>query len=303
MQDRTLFVKIKLELLGSDLIIEDADISIELKKTDEEKYNYCDVTIYNLADDTYNLINNKTTSMAVYTDICDTGYSLLFKGNLRNLQKRKKAKKTTKKKTSRKSKTTSNTQQIHYNEPAIRREDEDSDIVTIISLEDGINNYYLDNYVSKSYSGAVTNKYILNDIFKNTQHGNIEISANLDDLVEKTYPRGKVVQGSFKYIVANLAKDGGCNCKINNNILLIRKNEIQDSSYAYTLDSTNCPKPEPETDKKIKILAPFLPTINPLDQIMLDFKDYKGVYKVKSIETKVDNFGKEYETEVIVADK
>jgi len=298
MQDRTLFVKIRLEIIGSDIVIEDADIALELKKTDEEKYNNCEITIYNLKDDTYNLINNTATGVIVYTDMNNQGYSLLFQGNLRQLQKRKKTTKSGKKRKASSSKST-----VHYNEPSIKREQDNSDIATIISLEDGIGNYYTDNYISKSYSGVVTNKYILNDILKNTKHGNIEISANIDDLTEKTYPNGKTLQGSFKKIVTSLCHDGNCDCKISNNILLIRKGSISDGSYGYVLNADNCPKPEPESDKKIKIQAPFLPTINPLDFIKLEFKDYNGIYKVKSIETKIDNFGQDYETEVIVLDK
>lgn len=290
MAERNLFTKIRLEILGTDTIIEDADISVELKKTEEKTKNICEITIYNLSDDTYNRINEKTNSVRVYTDIDGQGYVLFFQGDLRQLQKHKKAVKKPKK-----------TAKVHYNEPSIYRKYSGNDIETIITLEDGMKQYFLNNYVSKSYSGAVTNKTILNDLIQQAKRtNNIEVSANFDDIEEFTFPNGKTCQGDFTSVISNLCKVGKCNCKINNNIIIIQKQEIQGSSFGYVLNGYNCPKPEPGTDKKIEILAPFLPAINPLDFVKLEFDDYDGVYKVIGVESKIDNFGQEYETKITV---
>ena len=81
---RKYFTNIKVEILGADLVIEDADIAVELTKTDEKKPNYCEVTIFNLADDTYNRINSRANSARVYVDIDGLGYALIFAGDLRN---------------------------------------------------------------------------------------------------------------------------------------------------------------------------------------------------------------------------
>lgn len=293
MAQRNLFVKIKLEILGADFIIEDADMSISLKKTNEQKQNTCEIVIYNLSDDTYNKINEKTNAVRVYTDIDGEGYVLLFQGDLRELKKHKKAVKKTKKKTK--------SAKEHYNEPSIYREYSGNDIATKITLEDGIRQYYLDNYISKSYSGAVTNKTILNDLLQQAKRtNNIEVSANFDDIQEYTFPNGKTCQGSFKSVLSSLCKTGNCECKINNNIVVIQNKAIQGNYFGYILDGYNCPKPEPGTDKKIEILAPFLPALNPLDFVRLNFEDYDGVYKVIGVESEIDNFGSRYETKVTV---
>lgn len=288
---RKLFTKIKLEILGADLIIEDADISLEIEKKSEEKYNSCKIIIYNLSDNTYNLINDKTNAVRVYVDIDGEGYTLVFQGDLRQLEKHKKATSTKRK---------SKAKITHYNEPSIFREYSGADIETVISLEDGIKNYVLDNYVSKSYSGRISNKTILNDIFQQAKKNGLQISANIDDIEEKIYPNGKILQCSLKSALQTLCSDGKCDCKINNNIVVIQKKSITGTSFGYILTADNCPKPEFQSDKKIKILAPFLPIINPLDFVRLKFQDLDDVYKVKSVSSRVDNFGKNYETEIIV---
>ena len=73
-----LYTKIKLEIVGADVIIENADISVDLKKSDDGTPNYCTVTIYNLSENTYTLLNSKTTHMRVYTDTNDKAYVLLL---------------------------------------------------------------------------------------------------------------------------------------------------------------------------------------------------------------------------------
>ena len=56
---KPLKTNIKIEIAGANKIIEDADIELEIKKTNEKEPNYCTVTIYNMADSTYNEINDK----------------------------------------------------------------------------------------------------------------------------------------------------------------------------------------------------------------------------------------------------
>lgn len=144
-------LKIKIEILGANIVIDDADVKLKITKTDEAKPNYCTCTIYNLSEDTYNKINNKANSLRIYINHQenqqDNNWVLIFEGNLRDLKKYKKAKQKAKTKlnkdgTPRKArKSTAKPAQQHYNEPPIRREGE-VDIETIIELQDGIKNLF-----------------------------------------------------------------------------------------------------------------------------------------------------------------
>lgn len=294
--------KIKVEILGADIIIEDADISVEYTKTDEEKPNYCDITIYNMSDDTYKRINSRANSARVYADIDGTGYGLIFAGNLRNLQKWKKAKVASKKR-KRKSTRVSKAKP-HFNEPPIRREDDGDNIATIISLEDGKKVAFLDNYVSVSYSGQVTNRYVLNDILSKARQkdSNLKISAEVNALTEYTYPAGKIFQGTLIKVLSSICKTGNAYCTMQNDVIVISstKRDKTNTMYTYLLDGNNCPTPETSTDKELDILAPFIPNLNPFNFVKLNFRDYAGLFQVKKIESKIDNFGDDCESNITV---
>lgn len=295
--NRKFYTKIKVEILGADMIIEDADIALDYEKTDEEKPNTCDITIYNLSDDTYNRLNTRSNAARVYVDIDGQGYNLVFAGNLRNLQKWKKAT-VTKKKTKSKRKA-----KIHFNEPPIRREGE-IDVATIISLEDGRKATYFDNHISKSYSKAVTNKYILQDIlsYVKSRDANVKISADTNALTEYTYPAGVVFQGELINVLTSICKTGNAYCTVQDDVILVSSKAYDKKNVAYTylLDGTNCPSPETNTDKELDILAPYIPTLNPFNFVKLNFRDYVGLFQVKSIKSRIDNFGGDCETKVTV---
>jgi hypothetical protein len=57
------------------------------------------------------------------------------------------------------------------------------------------------------------------------------------------------------------------------------------------LDGTNCPRPEEDTNKEINVDAPVLPALNPDNIVKLDFDKIKGQYKVKKIDTTINNYG------------
>ena len=56
-----LYTKIKLEIVDADIVIENADISVEIKKNSEGSPNYCTLNIYNISQNTYNIINDELT--------------------------------------------------------------------------------------------------------------------------------------------------------------------------------------------------------------------------------------------------
>lgn len=300
---RNYFTKIKVEILGADVIIENADISIEYTKTSEQNPNYCDLIIYNMSDDTYNRINNRANSARVYADIDGQGYALIFAGDLRNMIKWKKATNSSKSKTSSGNKTKN--AKVHYHEAPIRREESDTDIATIISLEDGRKVSFFNNHISRSYKGEVTNKYILDDILRyvKQQDSNIKISSDANTLKEYTYPKGVSFNGSLISVLTSICKTGDAYCTIQDDVILVSSTQIDtaNKAYTYVLNGDNCPTPEQGTDKELVILAPFIPNLNPFNFLKLEFKDYLDLFQVKKIVSKIDNFGESNESKITVS--
>lgn len=291
-----LYTKIKLEIVDADMVIENADTSIEIKKTDQGCPNYCTLNIYNVSQSTYNIINDKANEIRVYVDTDGQGYTLIFEGVLRDITKWKKAKVSSAKK--RKSTKTRKPIQIHYNEPPILRSQDDGNINTTIQLQDGFKNGYLNNFYQKSYAGQVTNKQILNDILdyvKRYTTLGIGITTELD---EKTFPNGRVISGTLMNVLRQTCSTGNCISDIDNNIINIFKKNQTSDVYGYYLHGGICPKPEFNADKEISVDAPFLPAVNVGAFVKLEFEDIDGIYPIKEIDSRIDNFGSSYETKL-----
>ena len=93
MERKPIKTKIRLEVVGADIVIEDANIDLEIKKTGEKEPNYCTCSVYNMSEDTINRIKDKAYHVNCYADINNSGYSLVFTGDLRDIKKWKKPRK------------------------------------------------------------------------------------------------------------------------------------------------------------------------------------------------------------------
>lgn len=283
--------KIRLEIVGADTIIEDADIELEIKKTNEAKPNYCTCTVYNMSDDTYNKIKSKANYVNCYADVNGNGYNLIFAGDLRNLKKPKKARKRKKSKHPRKSTSKSKaTSTPKYFEPPIRIEDDGPDIKTIIELQDGLKTTFLNFPYSISYQGSISSNIILKDAIYTLQSGNSAI-GQYDTPNEIIYPNGFSYCGPIFNLISKLCARGGCRCSIQNGVLSVIRLGGKNLDYIIELNSSNCPRPEEDTNLETNVDAPVLPTLNPDNLILLNFKTINGIKKVYKLETKIDNYG------------
>ena len=287
-----LYTKIRLEIVGANMIIENADISVELSKSDDGSPNYCTCTIYNISEQTYTTLNDKANHIRVYAETNEAqGYQLIFQGDLRDIVKWKKYKSaTTKKGKKRKA------PKVEYESPPITREDSESNIATIIQLQDGIKSSFLNHHYSRSYKGAVSNRKVLGDILDFIQQRTTIGIGNIDTLEEKTYLKGYTIHDTLSNAIRTIAKTGNCTSLIENNVLNVYGNNTKSDVYGYYLHGNICPRPEFNANKEISVLAPFLPTIQIGNYVKLEFNDIEGIYPVKKIETKIDNFGQQYET-------
>lgn len=295
-------IKIKLEFLGADLVIDDADVSLEIKKTDDAKPNYCTITTYNLADDTYIKIRDNVNAVRVYMN---RGYSqdtqdnwvLIFQGDLRDLKKWKKATKTSSGNKKKRKKKRASTAVQHYNEPPVRQETNNADIETIIELQDGCKDGTLNFHYSKSYNGQVTNQMILNDCLNYLKSNGITV-GRIDSLNSITYPKGKVVQGSVLNVLSSIAINGGCRSSFQNGVFSIINASTSNTPEAIVISGDIALNPEFKTDKEIDVSTPLLPSVNPEDYVYLDFDNVEGFYRIKELVHKVDTFGEEYSTDL-----
>lgn len=298
MVTKSLETKIKVEVVGADLIIENLDIDIKVKKTNEATPNTCTCSIWNLSDKTNKILEDKTKTVRIYVSKGGADYILLFEGNLRIALKRVKKKKKPKKPRKSTAKKTP-----HYNEPSFQIEVDGAGVKTILELEDGHKTIVLNPYFSKSYDGVVSNQTIINDCISNFRNNNVAIGA-LPVLPEVIYVNGKTYHGSTITILNKLLLPINCRASIQNNVLSIINKNQKSEEYLIELNSINCARPETKTDNEIEVEAQLLPALNPNDQIYMNFKNnIKGIYKIYQIEHEFDNYGKKESSKLVVKEK
>ena len=284
---------IRLEIVGANMVIEDADIELEIKKTNESAPNYCTCTVYNMSMATYNQIKSKAYYVNCYADINGAGYTLVFAGDLRNLKKPRKARKRKSRavKHHRKSKGTSTiASEPKYFEPPIRTEDDGPDVKTIIELQDGLKSIFLNFPYSVSYKGSVSSNKILSDAISAFRAGSAV--GQYDTPNETIYSNGFCYCGPIVNLIHNMCARGGCRFSIQNGIASVIRNGGKNLDYMFELNSSNCPAPEEDTNLEINVDAPIdIITINPDNYVSLDFRTVKGIKKVYKVEAKIDNYG------------
>ena len=286
--------RIRIEIAGANLVIEDADIEVEVKKTNEKAPNYCTVTIYNTSDTTYNTIKDKSLYVKVYADIRMQGYDLIFEGDLRGLRKYKKPSKSKPKskytKRGKLRKVRKSTATPSYNEPAVRTEDDGADVKTIIELQDRIKTQFLNFHYTVAYEGKISNIEILKNCLKTLQAGNIG-QGQIDTPKEFIFSNGYSYSGPIYNLMTQMAALGSCNLTIQNGTISCITKGGKNLDWVYVLDGTTCPRPEEDTNKEINVDAPILPGLNPDNLVKLDFDKINGVYKVYKIDTSINNYG------------
>lgn len=298
MATKSLETKIRIEVVGADLIIENLDIDIKVKKTNEATPNTCTCSIWNLSDKTNKILEDKTKTVRVYVSKGGADYILLFEGNLRTALKRVKKKKKPKKPRKSTAKKTP-----HYNEPSFQIEVDGADVKTILELEDGHKAIVLNPYFSKSYNDLVSNQTIINDCLSNFKNNNVAIGT-LPVIPETTYVNGKTYHGSTLTVLNKILLSVGCRASIQNGVLsIINKNQLPED-YLIQLTSNNCARPETKTDNEIEVETQLLPALNPNEHVYLDFKNnIKGIHRIYQIEHEFDNYGKKESSKLVVKEK
>ena len=299
MTRKPLETKIKLEIVGADIVIDDLDIDIKIKKTNESTPNTCTCEIWNLSESTNEKLRDKTKAVRVLISKGGGDYIQIFYGTLRYLKKRSKSTRPKPKKP-RKSKSK---KVQHYNKPSFQVETEGADVKTIIELEDGHKEIVYNSHFSRSYEGTTSSSIIINDCIDNLRRNNVPIGI-VDTIPEKAYVNGKTYHDNTLSVINSLGRALNCKGSIQNGVFQFVNLNTKGSQFAIVLDGYNCAKPESATDKEVDVECQLLPTTNPNDLVRLNFESlYNGIYRVYTVEHEFNNYGTKEQTKLTLKDK
>lgn len=290
--------RIKVNIYGAGIYMEDADCEFTTELTDEKDPNTCKVKIYNLTDTNMDLVLNNTEYVEIFTNqygLKDTNGTILwqkaFEGIVKVAEKKPKPKYTKKGKL-RKTKA-----KTKYLTPSITTGDDDADDYIEIELQEG-NGTDIGTFVSSSYKKGFNVKKILTDLAKY-----IDMEIVFDKNVKNfllTYPI--ILHDNVRNSLNQVASYIGCKCTIQNNrVYIVSKNPSGVTTY-YQFDEENIQQPKYLQDKKIEFTAPYMPAILVGSFVYLSNKkmELDGVYQVCKIESSFSNHSEECETTITV---
>lgn len=287
------------------------DMDFEIVKTDDNRPNDSTITIWNLSNDTYELISSKADAVELYAAWSNDEYALMFRGY--PYKALKKGKDTI---------LTANQGFLKQDANAGRRGQ--NDIETVLTMLDG-KAQYEEAFMNKTYYGTVSTKLILKDCIE-TFGIPIGTMAELEhkDIMGMQY-REKSVK-----VLNGLADLLGFKWQITNGIFNLYTEKEPEKHYGIVLNSSNSSTPERQNDKfkvtsktiqkankkkgikgvketsveKIyngyMIKTKLLPWLNPGTYCLCDFGILQGVKKIYKVRHRGNNYGTVAETEVYV---
>lgn len=276
------------------------DMDFEIVKTDDNTPNESTITIWNLSDNTYNLIaKQKKQGCELYAAWSKDDYSLMFRGYPWPFGNHIK-------KLSKDSKQTSSQGFLKQDANASRKGQ--CDIPTVLHLVDG-----KEATINKEYQNNVSTKTIIDDLIA-TLDMPIGTVAELEHKTLKSFTaRGK----TFKYL-NYFAEILNFKWSIINGTFYLFTDEIPATPYGIKLNSNNSSSPqlqnEQYTVKNLKtkeqkivnsylIKTKLLPWLNPGTYCSCDFGTIlQGVKYIHKVKHKGNNYGTVAESEVYIVD-
>lgn len=288
------------------------DMDFDIVKTDDNRPNESTITIWNLSNDTYELISSKGDACELYAAWGKDEYALMFRGY--PLKALKKGKDTI---------LTSNQGFLRQDANATRRGQ--NDIETVLTMIDG-KAQYEEATINKEYKNEVSTRDIVKDLIETF---GIPIGSVED--IGYTTKRNYTARGKSVKILNELSKEIGFNWSINNGIFYLYTDKEPQQPYGIVLYSENSSTPERQNDKfKVKtktiqrankkkgiagiketsiektyngymITTRLLPFLNPGVYCQCDFgKILQGVKRIYKVRHRGNNYGTVAETEVYV---
>ena len=290
--------KIKVNIYGPNLEIENADCSFTTMFTEEKEPNTCTLKIYNLTDEKMNSIVNNTKYVEIKTNqynIKDSDGNVLwqraFEGLPREIIKKPKISYT------KKGKIRKSSNKVKILAPSITVGTDEADDYIELDLQEGMG-AEIGTFVSKSYKNGFNVKKILTDLAE---------MANLEIVFDKnikfwnvTYPI--ILHGNVRDSLIQVASYIGCTCIIAQNRALISGQNKEGVILYYQFDEENTQRPNYLQDKKIEFYAPYMPFLLPGQFVKLINKKQQidGVFQIAKIESSFSNYSEECESKITV---
>ena len=275
--------EIKLEIIGSNIKIEDLDIDVKIITTEDPTVNEAEVRIWNLSESTRNILKKSLTGIRIlFKDIGKKNFSEIYVGYKRNkiVQEKSGSEKT---------------------QRVINSETQGTDVATVIMLAENLIQYR-DSFFSRSYAREVTAKDIISDI--GTEMG-VSIQYLDADVRNFVFKDGISFNEHSKNVLTNLCSKIGCKWSLSSNTLRLSKIEKPSPTptqfvYSYKLNSSNSETPTLQDNDEVSISTLLIPTLKAGDWIHVDMREVSGLHKVKKCEHNLTNYEGINSTEVII---
>jgi len=271
---------IRVEILNTNIAIEDLDMDIEINLSAEQTPNEATVRIYNLANNTKSILRNDSTGVRIlYRENILKNFNVIFEGNKKDRIKTKKSHKRTAKKTKIRG--------------SAFTEQNGSDVVTTVELGENYLNY-TDTFFQKSYK-TIDTKQLIREVAAKLNVG-VKYIGNIKAI---KYTNGVAFKSAAKNVLNDACNRMGCNWTFQNGVISVAKiipdsGDIQAVLNQY--NSSNSAPPEFEDNDEVKITTVLSTNVYPNRYISLDMNEIKGEFRVVKVEHKLSNYSAENES-------
>ena len=294
--------RIRVEVIGTKIAIENLYMDFEIELNNEKKPNTANITLWNLSSETMESLKNNGTGVKLYYSEEGRELGLIFEGIKQNKTNMGHISKKPKKSTAKKHRKGYKPKAPHWislkKDPReFNIESEGGDTSITIELVESLNSY-TKSFYSKSFQNSITSDKILKDIASSLNMA-IRISPNLK---HKNYLMGKSLHQSSQSALTTICDAIGARWHIvdNNTIIVNKIKEPINSKYVYQFDSSDIATPEFEDDNKVKFKTKLLTNLRPDNWVSLATRHITGFFRICNIKMVGSNYSAENETEITV---
>jgi len=266
--------KIRLELIGTNIKIEDLDVDIEIKTSIDQTPNEAMVKIWNISNETKSLIKNDTIGVKIlFKDIEKDSFSLIFEGNKRDRIKTQKGSKT-------KGKKGGTQRQIEF-------EQDGADEATVINLGESYNKY-VNTYYQKSFKGSVSSKKIIEDIASK-----MDVAVKYLGNIPFVKYNDVVFKSSAKNVLNTICDKMGCKWSFQQGAISITKtltSEDERRVLVNEYNSQNTEKPQYLDNDEIELETILSAEVIPGQWVSVDTAEIKNTLRVVKAEHYLSNY-------------
>lgn len=239
--------KVSLQIIpknGQVKKLEGLRTKFSLKKTDKSSLNAGEITVFNLNQESRNLIGQKKTKV-VLTAGYESNAGVIFVGDITKAE----------------------------------HEREDTEIVTTMEVRDG-DNPFRNAIYNKSFPPNTTSQYIFNDLINSMGL----IRGSINGIPSTQYKRGFCYSGMARDLMDELCSKNDLAWSIQNGAVQITPKNGFTLESIVSLSKTSGLIEEPSKTKTgVKFKSLLQPELTPRRRVNLDADKIKGVYKILTV--------------------